>query len=659
MSKRDRGSDGGRGSYSYDDPVPDPPSKKMRPQAKPSAAKKPGPSAKQEPDDWEQVAGGPPPPPPVPQEYGQLEAGEKFKGVKLHCVPLTYNKNILGELLESCGASPSALISAEWQHPCEQDAPGTTTWFLSFYDDRIAKKVSNELAGQQVADEHDVIHELKTTIRDFKEGMTIAEQNLLPSVYISDLPVDYKEREIRQLHASLCYDTSRLVSVKILLSKDPTRCTTCAIGRYIDEQAAEDAIWTLKGHEVSLSNNQKRHIGARMAKAASWMVKTGVAGKQSALTEDPKNPGAGTKNAWKHHAEPAHWPHAAQMDAIDAGNPDSASGSDFQPPQPGVQNNQLPLGTSIKGIVKTFEDTGGYGFITVHGGPDVFVHRRVIADGMSLTPGSEVTFTVTWDYAKKKYSADYCAGATSAEVASLDDGMMETWTNEAGEGVDPTNIYISSLPSGIGVDIVREMFAQIGEVVSCKVLPPKKGKWTDVGFVRMKNPEDAQQAIQCYHDQWLDGAKVPLCVELAKKTQSPATSPPVIKPGNQPNRPVGHQLSRPPMPGQPPQLAVRAAAAATAANAVNADKEMVDAWVNTPELMDTLLKIGAAALIGMVKQGTADQSVMDELVATGVPMPSQAPSMSPPAHGPGGGGDWSGPIKVAPPAKPFTMVKMA
>ncbi|MBY6033346.1 cold-shock protein [Marinobacter daepoensis] len=53
--------------------------------------------------------------------------------------------------------------------------------------------------------------------------------------------------------------------------------------------------------------------------------------------------------------------------------------------------------STVKGTVKFFNESKGFGFITREGGPDVFVHYSAIQGGgfKTLAEGQEVEFTVT------------------------------------------------------------------------------------------------------------------------------------------------------------------------------------------------------------------------------------------------------------------------
>eukprot|EP00929_Paragymnodinium_shiwhaense_P015415 TRINITY_DN123507_c0_g1_i1.p1 TRINITY_DN123507_c0_g1~~TRINITY_DN123507_c0_g1_i1.p1 ORF type:complete len:388 (+),score=114.02 TRINITY_DN123507_c0_g1_i1:170-1333(+) len=69
----------------------------------------------------------------------------------------------------------------------------------------------------------------------------------------------------------------------------------------------------------------------------------------------------------------------------------------------------------MTGVVKTWRDDRGFGFITPDGGADdVFVHRSVLSDGASLIKGSNVMFDVTYDVDRKGFKATKVVGAVEA-----------------------------------------------------------------------------------------------------------------------------------------------------------------------------------------------------------------------------------------------------
>ena len=55
------------------------------------------------------------------------------------------------------------------------------------------------------------------------------------------------------------------------------------------------------------------------------------------------------------------------------------------------------MADTVKGTVKWFNDSKGYGFIQQESGPDVFAHfSEIIADGFkTLKEGQEVEFEIT------------------------------------------------------------------------------------------------------------------------------------------------------------------------------------------------------------------------------------------------------------------------
>ena len=55
------------------------------------------------------------------------------------------------------------------------------------------------------------------------------------------------------------------------------------------------------------------------------------------------------------------------------------------------------MSNTVKGTVKWFNESKGFGFIERESGPDVFAHYSAIADDgfKTLAEGQQVTFTVT------------------------------------------------------------------------------------------------------------------------------------------------------------------------------------------------------------------------------------------------------------------------
>ncbi len=53
--------------------------------------------------------------------------------------------------------------------------------------------------------------------------------------------------------------------------------------------------------------------------------------------------------------------------------------------------------STVKGTVKWFDESKGYGFITQESGPDVFAHfNNIVGEGYkTLAEGQQVEFTVT------------------------------------------------------------------------------------------------------------------------------------------------------------------------------------------------------------------------------------------------------------------------
>eukprot|EP00928_Gymnodinium_smaydae_P080127 TRINITY_DN638_c0_g1_i1.p1 TRINITY_DN638_c0_g1~~TRINITY_DN638_c0_g1_i1.p1 ORF type:complete len:409 (-),score=83.08 TRINITY_DN638_c0_g1_i1:212-1438(-) len=90
------------------------------------------------------------------------------------------------------------------------------------------------------------------------------------------------------------------------------------------------------------------------------------------------------------------------------------------------------------GSVKHWREDRGFGFVTVEGLGDVYVHRTVLTDGQALEQGAQVSIVAGWDEAKGKYAASSCTGATAkaAGKGAKGGGIQISWDMGKGGGKD-------------------------------------------------------------------------------------------------------------------------------------------------------------------------------------------------------------------------------
>lgn len=70
-------------------------------------------------------------------------------------------------------------------------------------------------------------------------------------------------------------------------------------------------------------------------------------------------------------------------------------------------------------------------------------------------------------------------------------------------------LFVGSLPFAITSDQLREMFAQIGEVVEANIVADKMtGRSRGFGFVEMAKEKDAKSAIEKLNGSDVDGRKI-------------------------------------------------------------------------------------------------------------------------------------------------------
>jgi len=109
---------------------------------------------------------------------------------------------------------------------------------------------------------------------------------IYPSVYVSDIPVEYTEVTIRELHRQLGLNPETIMGLKFLpftevslgLSADGAKqaqvapVTGAVILRYQNDEAANAAVERLKGHPIRTSKGVTKYLGAKHAAPAKWVL---------------------------------------------------------------------------------------------------------------------------------------------------------------------------------------------------------------------------------------------------------------------------------------------------------------------------------------------------------------------------------------------------
>jgi len=72
-----------------------------------------------------------------------------------------------------------------------------------------------------------------------------------------------------------------------------------------------------------------------------------------------------------------------------------------------------------------------------------------------------------------------------------------------------TKLFVGSLSWGVKDDTLRTAFSKAGTVTSATVITDRmSGRSKGFGFVEMATPEEAQAAIDMWHEKELDGRKI-------------------------------------------------------------------------------------------------------------------------------------------------------
>lgn len=70
-------------------------------------------------------------------------------------------------------------------------------------------------------------------------------------------------------------------------------------------------------------------------------------------------------------------------------------------------------------------------------------------------------------------------------------------------------LYVGNLPYSFTDSSLSDLFSQAGTVTSASIITDKmSGRSKGFGFVEMSTPEEAQAAIEMFHDKEQDGRKL-------------------------------------------------------------------------------------------------------------------------------------------------------
>ncbi|CAE7373420.1 unnamed protein product [Symbiodinium sp. CCMP2592] len=178
-------------------------------------------------------------------------------------IPASYDEPMIRELLNGYGLSKDQ--SLKLARPSSGDIPKTTSVILRFDQEQASRDAADFLQGRAVSDGFDQIFHLEVELR----ASHTRHVKVLPTVYVSDIPIEWNDQDLYRLHDENGLDSSTIAGTKWQASK--RNLTRLCFVRYHADKDAHAAVQQLNMISVdSASEKRKRQLAFKIANPASW-----------------------------------------------------------------------------------------------------------------------------------------------------------------------------------------------------------------------------------------------------------------------------------------------------------------------------------------------------------------------------------------------------
>lgn len=455
-------------------------------------------------------------------------SGSATHTVSVSNVPEEYAEATVRELLVAVGLDAMMAESMRFCPRGSKSSAGTVEVLLRYSKESAARDAAKLLHGQKVEGASGSIRVLST------ELMQTAQPQLLPSVYLSDMPANYEEQEVRRLHIELGLDASELVSMKFLKSKlEDNGGTRCLIARYRHQAAADAAIKAFGGFKVVLPSGVVKHIGSRHAQPASWMERlpfvAAIASssqnrdKRRFRSRSPRKVEASLEGSTGEAVNPAGaelGPGTVDVDLLSQACPGVVR-------QPGAKE-KVDFGMGGKNKDAQFLSSSPSSSVFIVGLP-AEVNEQLLRDILfgygeilhcTILPhdGKREDRRALALFANQEQAAAACQGLTGTVPPGFDLPLLLRYA--APFSAEPsTRLWVTGLPANATPQLLQQLFEAYGTLKDHHLMQQAHGHTTRAGLVEMASLEETKLAMDCLSGQQLEDSDMPLAIRFARPDQ--------------------------------------------------------------------------------------------------------------------------------------------